>query len=324
MLLVFVVGTSQKEKPKREEQQEQNTSLFQTYEKATEEELNTWVVQNNGSAVNSFPNAKTGNHIGKEKEFAFKDVEGKRYTAPLLKTVPECKYDFRYMKDDAETGYKRYLDSEGNIKAKMGIDVSEFQGEEIDWQQVKQAGVEFVMIRMGYRAYGESGKLVLDAMFENNMKGASEAGLKIGVYFFSQAISASEAVEEAEFVLEHLKGYDLDGPVAFDTEEIKFDTARTDVNTRQDFTNYCKVFCDTIKNAGYDTLIYSNMKWMAFTLDMEQLTDYNFWYADYSEVPQCPYDYKMWQYSDTGSVPGIKGNVDLNLWFQEDKKDEVE
>ena len=201
---------------------------------------------------------------------------------------------------------------------KLGIDVSEFQGEVIDWKQVKESGVEFVMVRLGYRAYGESGSLVLDAMYEQNVKNALEAGLQVGVYFFSQAVSPAEAVEEAEFVLEHLKHYNITGPVVFDTEEIKWDSARTDGNTRQDFTNYCKVFCDTIEHAGYDPMIYANLKWMTFTLDMEQLTEYDFWYADYHETPQCPYEYKIWQYSETGAVPGITGNVDLNLWFQED------
>ncbi len=119
-------------------------------------------------------------------------------------------------------------------------------------------------------------------------------------------------------MLEHLKHYNITGPVVFDTEEIKWDSARTDGNTRQDFTNYCKVFCDTIEHAGYDPMIYANLKWMTFTLDMEQLTEYDFWYADYHETPQCPYEYKIWQYSETGAVPGITGNVDLNLWFQED------
>ena len=180
------------------------------------------------------------------------------------------------------------------------IDVSEFQGEEIDWKQVKDSGVEFVIIRLGYRAYGDSGELVLDAMYEQNIQGALEAGLDVGVYFFSQAVNAAEVV--------------------YDTEEIKWDTARTDNNTKQEFTNFCKVFCDTIEHAGYESMIYSNMKWMAFTLDMSELSEYDFWYADYHEVPQCPYDYKIWQYSEEGAVPGINGNVDLNLWFKKEEK----
>ena len=259
-----------------------------------------------------------------ETEYTFQDVEGNQYKAPLLSGVPKCTYDFSKLKTDEETGYKSFYDEENGVTARFGIDVSEFQGEDIDWQQVKDSGVEFVIIRLGYRAYGDTGDLVMDAMYEQNIKGALDAGLDVGVYFFSQAVSAAEAVEEAEFVLKHLKPYEITGPVMYDTEEIEWDTARTDVNTGKDFTNFCKVFCDTLEQAGYDTMIYSNLKWMAFTLDMEELAEYDFWYADYHDVPQCPYDYEIWQYSETGAVPGIDANVDLNLWFQKESEQQEE
>ena len=262
-----------------------------------------------------------GTKDDKEEYFVFQDVEENSYEAPLLESVPKCTYDFSYLKADEETGYKSFHDKKNGVKARFGIDVSEFQGEEIDWKLVKESGVEFVIIRLGYRAYGETGALVMDAMYEQNIQGALGAGLDVGVYFFSQAVSGAEAVQEAEFVLEHLKPYDISGPVVYDTEEIKWDTARTDENTREDFTNFCKVFCDTIKQAGYEPMIYSNMKWMAFTLDMEELTEYDFWYADYHDIPQCPYDYKIWQYSETGVVPGINANVDLNLWFEKEQEE---
>lgn len=248
--------------------------------------------------------------------YSFQDVEGNSYEAPLLSGVSACPYDFSLLKTDEETGYKSYTDEKNGITARFGIDVSEFQGEEIDWEQVKTAGVEFVFVRLGYRAYGETGELVLDAMYDQNVQGALDAGLDVGVYFFSQAASAAEAVEEAEFVLKHVKPYDISGPVIYDTEEIKWDTSRTDGNTSQEFTNYCKVFCETIEHAGYEPMIYSNLKWMSFTLDMEELAEYEFWYADYHEIPQNPYDYAVWQYSESGVVPGINANVDLNLWFQ--------
>ena len=249
--------------------------------------------------------------------YTFQDVEGNSYEAPLLPDVPQCTYDFDHLKTDETTGYKSFKDEKNGVTARFGIDVSEFQGEEIDWKQVKDSGV---IIRLGYRAYGDSGELVLDAMYEQNIQGALEAGLDVGVYFFSQAVNAAEAVEEAEFVLDHLSPYEITGPVVYDTEEIKWDTARTDDNTKQEFTNFCKVFCDTVEHAGYESMIYSNMKWMAFTLDMSELSEYDFWYADYHEIPQCPYDYKIWQYSEEGVVPGINANVDLNLWFEKEEK----
>ena len=276
---------------------------------------------------------ETGADLAEEEEtqnsleegtYTFRDVEENEYEAPLLSGVPKCTYDFSKLKTDEETGYKSFHDKENGVTARFGIDVSEFQGEAIDWKQVKDSGVEFVIIRLGYRAYGDTGELVMDAMYEQNIKGALDAGLDVGVYFFSQAVSAAEAVEEAEFVLKHLKPYEITGPVVYDTEEIKWDAARTDKNTDKDFTNFCKVFCDTVEQKGYDTMIYSNMKWMAFTLDIEELTEYDFWYADYHDIPQCPYDYEMWQYSETGAVPGINANVDLNLWFQKENEQQEE
>lgn len=252
---------------------------------------------------------------GKEY-FIFQDVKENSYRAELLENVPKNTYDFSCLSTDEDTGLKKYNDEKNGITSKMGIDVSEFQGGDIDWKQVKDSGIEFVIVRIGYRAYGESGELVKDDMFEQNIEGALDAGLEVGVYFFSQAITPGEAVEEAEFVLDLIRPYKITGPVVYDTEEIKGDTARTDGNTRQEFTNYCKVFCDTVEHAGYDSMIYANMKWMAFTLDMEELTDYDFWYADYHELPQNPYDYTIWQYSETGAVPGINANVDLNIWFE--------
>ena len=274
-----------------------------------------------GEQEDSTTGVKTEEKDGKEF-FVFQDVEENSYRAELLENVPRNTYDFSKLHTDEQTGFKTYEDEENGVTSRIGIDVSEFQGEDIDWKQVRESGIEFVIIRLGYRAYGETGELVLDDMFDRNMQGALDAGLDVGVYFFSQAITPGEAVEEAEFVLEHVRGYEIDGPIVYDTEEIKGDTARTDNNTRQEFTNYCKVFCDTIEQAGYDPMIYANMKWMAFTLDMEQLADYDFWYADYHDVPQCPYEYEVWQYSETGAVPGINANVDLNVWFQKSSEDE--
>lgn len=277
--------------------------------------------EDTGEQEESTAGVKTEEKDGKEF-FVFQDVEENSYRAELLENVPRNTYDFSNLHTDEKTGFKTYEDEENGVDSRIGIDVSEFQGEDIDWKQVRGSGIEFAIIRLGYRAYGETGELVLDDMFDRNVQGALDAGLDVGVYFFSQAVTPGEAVEEAEFVLEHIRGYEIDGPVVYDTEEIKGDTARTDNNTRQEFTNYCKVFCDTIEHSGYDPMIYANMKWMAFTLDMEQLTDYSFWYADYHDVPQCPYDYEIWQYGENGAVPGINANVDLNVWFQKSGEEE--
>lgn len=250
-----------------------------------------------------------------EGMYIFQDEMENSYEAELLENVPKCKYDYSKLTD--VDGIKSYYDKENGISSKLGIDISEFQGE-VDWQQVRDFGIEFVMIRLGYRVYGEDGELVLDAGFEQSVQGALDAGLEVGVYFFSQAISDIEAKEEAEFVLDQIELYDIDGPVVFDTEEIKDDDARTNANTIEQYTNNCVTFCETVKEAGYEPMIYANMKWMAFSLDLEKLTDYSFWYADYHEEPQCPYDFDIWQYTETGVIPGIESNVDINIRFIEE------
>ena len=187
-------------------------------------------------------------------------------------------------------------------------------------ESCKRKRYVFAVIRLGYRGYGEEGKLVLDAKFEQNIEGAQKAGLKTGVYFSPQAVSDTEAKEEAAFVLAQLEGKKLELPVVFDTEEIKGDTARTDGNTREQYTENCKVFCEEIEDAGYDTMIYANMKWIAFTLYMERLTEYDIWYADYEAKPQCPYAFFYVAVFRDRSSAGSEGNVDLNIWFQEEEK----
>lgn len=247
--------------------------------------------------------------------FEFVDVEGREYEAKLIESLPKCSYDMNRIRD--VDGCKYYTDKKGEYQSRLGIDVSEFQ-QSVDWKKVKEAGVDFAMIRVGYRGYGEAGKLVEDKLFRSHMEGASGAGLDIGVYFFSQAVSADEALEEAQFVLDRIGDYTIMLPVAFDTEEIKNDTARTDGLSKEQFTENCVVFCNRIEEAGYDTMIYANMKWMAFTLELEQLKEYDKWYADYEPLPQCPYEFAMWQYTETGTVEGVAGNVDMNVYFDID------
>lgn len=247
-----------------------------------------------------------------KKIYRFVDVEGNSYEAELLENVPLHSYD--YSRIIEENGFKYYTDEDGNRISRLGIDVSEYQPE-VDWNKVKEAGADFAMVRLGFRGYGEAGNLVEDSMFKKHIEEAKKAGLDVGVYFFSQAINDEEAAKEAEFVLERIKDLEINCPVAYDVEEIKFDEARTDNLDAEQFTKNCKIFCDTVEAAGYDTMIYANMKWLAFTLDMEELAGYDKWYADYESIPQNPYEISMWQYTETGAISGIAGNVDLNIWF---------
>lgn len=252
---------------------------------------------------------------GNKEVYQFVDVLGQQYEAELLEAVPKNTYDLKRIKK--KDGYQHYTDEAGNIISKVGIDVSEYQPS-VDWAKVKASGIDFAIIRVGFRGYGQEGKLVEDAMFKSHIEGALAAGLDVGVYFFSQAVDKEEAYEEAQFVLERIRPYAITCPVIFDTEEIKNDEARTDHLKKEQFTANCITFCDAVEEAGYETMIYANMKWMAFTLKLEELEGYDFWYTDYHEEPQCPYAFKMWQYSETGEVPGITGHVDLDLWFQEE------
>ncbi len=194
----------------------------------------------------------------------------------------------------------------------FGIDVSYWQGD-IDWQQVKDAGVEFVMIRVGWRG-SEQGLLDIDEYAQKNYEGARAVGIKVGCYFFSQSISPQEAVEEAEYVLDLVKGWQLDMPVVYDWEYISADSRTGNVDARL-LTDCTKAFCDRIRQAGYTPMIYFNADQSHKQMFLEELTEYSFWLAMYESEMDYPYKIDMWQYTNTGTVPGIEGNVDLNLYF---------
>ena len=201
-----------------------------------------------------------------------------------------------------------------------GIDVSTFQYT-INWPQVKAAGVDFAMIRVGARGYGTNGKPFKDAKFETNIKGATDAKVDRGVYFFSQAITEEEAREEAKFVLDTIKGYELTYPIAFDFENPPAADARTQVLNSPDKkafnTKLVLAFCDTIKAAGYYPIVYTGLWWLNTRLDANQLKGkYDIWLAQYTSAAQPGYSpITMWQYSDSGRVPGISVNVDMNRGY---------
>ena len=204
-----------------------------------------------------------------------------------------------------------YYDSP-NVKTFTGIDVSVFQGE-IDWTAVKNDGVDFVILRVGYRGYGSEGKLGVDDKFVENYEGATSAGLDVGVYFFSQAVTPEEAREEARFTLEQIRGKNVCYPVAYDWEHIDYDTARTDDLSNETISACAAAFCDEIAAAGYQPLIYFNRELGYFSFDLSVVKDYHFWVAEYVSAPSFVYDYKIWQYSKSGTVAGIDGGVDMNI-----------
>ncbi len=214
-----------------------------------------------------------------------------------------------------ENGFYAYYEN-GKKISHLGVDLSEYQGE-VDFEKAKAAGVEFVILRLGGRYYGDEGKLYEDGAFDSYYEQAKAAGLKVGAYFFSQAVNAEDAQEEAAYALQKLSGKTLDYPVAFDWENIADDEARTDNVTGDELTLIAEAFCDTITEGGYKAIVYSNAEQMFVMYDFETMKNYDFWLADYREFPSMYYNYDMWQYSTHGTVDGIEGDVDMNISFKD-------
>lgn len=197
-------------------------------------------------------------------------------------------------------------------EATLGVDVSEHQGE-IDWEQVAQAGMEFAFVRIGYRGY-TSGGIYEDAYAAQNLTAAREAGLRVGVYFYSQATNEAEAALEAAFCIKFLRDHSIDLPVVYDWEYVSSD-ARTGGMDSATLTACAATFCDAMEDAGYESMIYFNPHLSETLLDLTQLLDYPFWLALYSDQMTYPYRVELWQYTDQGTVPGISGAADVNLWL---------
>ena len=195
----------------------------------------------------------------------------------------------------------------------MGVDISKYQ-EYVDFTKLKKAGIDFCMLRLGARGYG-TGQLVLDPYFQENIKRASDAGLDIGVYFFSQAITVEEAKEEANMVLEYIADYDVNYPVAFDMEYVQNDTARIEQLSVEEKTLITNAFLETIEIAGYTPMIYGKKEWLLKEIDLTDLQGYDIWLAQYEDMPDYPYQFTMWQYTNLGKVEGVSGKVDLNISF---------
>ena len=193
-----------------------------------------------------------------------------------------------------------------------GIDVSKWNGS-IDWKAVRNEGIEFVIIRCGYRGSSQ-GALIEDPTFRTNIKGAQAAGLKVGVYFFTQAVNEAEAVEEASMVIELCKGYGLSFPVYLDVEG---SNGRGDTISAEQRTANIRAFCGTIQNAGYKAGVYANKTWFTSKINTNKLTNYKIWLAQYAASPTYNATrYDMWQHTSKGKVSGISGNVDLNILYR--------
>ena len=239
-------------------------------------------------------------------------ADGKYHFVPIRDDLQHNEYQVEHLQV-LETGEFQYVE-EGQVTSYKGIDVSRFQGK-IDWDAVAADGVSFAFIRVGNRGYG-NGAMVEDPNFEQNIKGANAAGVKVGVYFFSQAITEEEAIEEAYFVLEKIAPYQIDCPIVCDLEMIAGDEGRADSLTPEQRTQMMKVFCDTIAAAGYQPMIYMNLEMAAIRVNLEELEAYDKWFAYYNPKMYFPYEYKVWQYSESGRVAGVPELVDMNICFE--------
>lgn len=222
--------------------------------------------------------------------------------------------NYNYANLKTFNNYRYYLTGD-TVTSSMGIDVSDHQGS-VNWSEARAGGIDFAFIRVGYRGYS-AGQINPDAHFDENIKGAKDAGLKVGVYFFSQATTEDEAREEARYAIDKLGGTTIDYPIAYDLETDVNGAARTQNLSSDQITANARAFCETVKEAGYTPLIYLNKSAALHQFDLSQLQAYPLWYAEYANTPSLGFDFTVWQYTSEGSAFGVDGNVDLDILFDE-------
>ena len=201
----------------------------------------------------------------------------------------------------------------GRQSSFVGIDINEYN-DEVNFPGLKEEGIDFVMLRAGVRGY-ESGSILQDKALADNLVKAKEAGIRIGLYFSSQAITREEAVEEAEFCLNFAREAALTYPIAYVLEDTQGTSSRAQNLRKDERTNNAAAFCEAIRTAGFVPMIYGDKFFLLKQIDLARLSDYEIWYSDASDLPDYPYQYSMWQYSQTASLKNAKGVLDLNICF---------
>nr|WP_318683135.1 glycoside hydrolase family 25 protein [uncultured Acetatifactor sp.] len=244
------------------------------------------------------------------KHTLIKYADGEEEWLLISPYLPKHEYDFTKLV--YQSNLMKYYE-EGNLVSFVGADISKNQ-DYVDFVELKKAGVDYVMLRVGARGYG-SGQLVLDEYFADNIRRASDAGLEIGVYFSSQAITTDEAVEEANMVLENIRDYSITYPVAFRMESVENDASRIDSLSKSEKTEIARAFLDAVQNAGYKPMLYGNKEWLLKQIDLSKLTSYDIWLSQEEDIPDYPYRFTMWQYTKKASIDGIAGNASLNISF---------
>lgn len=225
--------------------------------------------------------------------------------------IPRNSYNTENFRID--NGFMAYFDEDGNKISHLGCDLS-YHNQYVNFDELAEAGCEFVMLRCGFRGYSEGG-LMKDEKFEQFASEAERVGINVGVYFFTQAVTVEEAEEEAEYVLELLEDHKISYPVAFDTEYIDDEKARTNTTEISDElrSDICVAFCEKIREKGYYPMIYASENWLRRNLNIEALKEYDIWAPQYLEENDFLYDFTIWQYTAEGSIPGVKGVVDLDI-----------
>ncbi len=246
------------------------------------------------------------------KHTLIKTSDGKEEWVLISPYLTKHTYNFKNLSESANL--RKYTDN-GKKISYVGVDISKHNGQ-VNFNSIKSAGVDYVMLRLGARGYS-TGQISLDDNFVENMEAAVEAGLDIGVYFYSQAVSLEEVMQEVNFVIQNLEPYraHITYPVAFDMENVPNDKARIDGLSRDDKTAIANAFLGGIQAAGYAPMIYGNKEWLIKNVDLAKLQDYDVWLSQEQDIPDYPYQFAMWQYTTTGVLNGVSGDASLNLCF---------
>ncbi len=267
-------------------------------------------IENNDDEYEASADEEEKNPLDDGKHTLIEYSDGSEEWVVISPYLPKNTYDFTKLVSNEDQ--IKYVE-DGKSVSFIGVDISKYQGD-VDFYRLKDSDIDFCMLRVGARGYS-SGNIMIDEYFAGNLQKATEAGLDVGVYFYSQAVTEAEAIEEANVVIQSLAGAKLQYPVAFDMEYVENDTARVEALSRTEKTAITKAFLDTIQAAGYRAMIYGNKEWLIKRIDLSQLKDYEVWLSQQKDIPDYPYKFAMWQYTTSAQIHGIDGYANLNICF---------
>ncbi len=298
-------------------EEEGELTLYKNPDGSTDADSSTESVRDNSEEGEGSLNKNGSNDddIDKEGYISITNSSGKKTYYEILKDVAKHDYDFENSLIN-ENGFPTYKDSKR--ESIRGVDLSKNNGT-VDFNKLKEAGIGFAMLRLGSRGYG-TGKIALDEKFVEYAQNAQLAGIQIGAYFYSQAINETEAVEEANYIVGAVSGFNVKYPIAIDIERVDGDDARTDKLTNEERTKIVKTFCDAVKGYGYKPIIYASKEMLVADLDLKELADYDVWLSDDKMPTDYPYRFSMWQFNKTGRIDGITGDIDLDISFLDYEK----